>query len=150
MRPLHSILCTFDGEIVPFEIGGIKSGNKTRGHRFLGNDIIEVRRFDDYVEKLKRAHVILNPAERKSAILHDAKQLAHAQNLELIEDDSARRRSRGPRRMARRADRPVRQSLPRRAAGNPDLDHAREPKILRAARSQDRQAREQIRRRSRT
>jgi glycyl-tRNA synthetase beta chain len=87
VRPLHSILCTFDGEIVPFEIGGIKSGNKTRGHRFLGNGEFEVRRFDDYVEKLKRAHAILNPAERKAAILHEAKQLAHAQNLELIADD---------------------------------------------------------------
>ncbi|MCE9523423.1 MAG: glycine--tRNA ligase subunit beta, partial [Alphaproteobacteria bacterium] len=60
---------------------------KTRGHRFLGNEAIEVRRFDDYIEKLKRAHAILDAAERKAVILHEAKQLAHAQNLELIEDD---------------------------------------------------------------
>ncbi|MFM9865748.1 MAG: glycine--tRNA ligase subunit beta [Micropepsaceae bacterium] len=87
VRPLHAIVCTFDGEVVPFEIGTVKSGNKTRGHRFLGNDPFEVRRFDDYVDKLKRAHVILAAADRKAQILHDAKQLAHAQNLELIEDD---------------------------------------------------------------
>ncbi|MBP6011007.1 MAG: glycine--tRNA ligase subunit beta [Alphaproteobacteria bacterium] len=87
VRPLHSILCTFDGEVVPFEVAGIKSANQTRGHRFLGNETIEARRFDDYVDKLKRAHVILNAADRKAQILHDAKQLAHAQNLELIEDD---------------------------------------------------------------
>lgn len=87
VRPLHAVVCTFDGEVVPFEIGTVKSGNKTRGHRFLGNDQIEVRRFDDYVDKLKRAHVILASADRKAQILHDAKQLAHAQNLELIEDD---------------------------------------------------------------
>ncbi len=86
VRPLHSILCTFDGEVVAFEIGGIKSGSTTRGHRFLGNDTIGVHRFDDYVDKLKRAHVILNAAERKEQIVHEAKQLAHAQNLELIED----------------------------------------------------------------
>ncbi|MBL8781990.1 MAG: glycine--tRNA ligase subunit beta, partial [Alphaproteobacteria bacterium] len=88
VRPLHSILCTFDGEIVPFTVGTVKSGNSTRGHRFLGNDKFEVRRFDDYVDKLKRNHVILNAAERKAAILHEAKQLAHAQNLSLIEDDA--------------------------------------------------------------
>ena len=88
VRPLHSILCTFDGEIVPFTVGTVKSGNSTRGHRFLGNDKFEVRRFDDYVDKLKRNHVILNAAERKAAILHEAKQLAHAQNLSLIEDDT--------------------------------------------------------------
>ena len=87
VRPLHLILCIFDGEVVPFEIGGIKSGNRTRGHRFLGNETIGVHRFDDYVDKLKRAHVILNATERKEQIVHEAKQLAHAQNLELIQDD---------------------------------------------------------------
>ncbi|MBL9097679.1 MAG: glycine--tRNA ligase subunit beta [Alphaproteobacteria bacterium] len=88
VRPLHSILCTFDGEVVPFEVGGVKSGNTTRGHRFLGNAPVEARRFEDYVEKLQRAHVVLNAADRKAQILHDAKQLAHAQNLELIEDEA--------------------------------------------------------------
>jgi len=88
VRPLHSILCTFDGEVVPFQIDGIKSGNTTRGHPFLSTGQIQARRFDDYVEKLHRAHVVLKPADRKAQILHDAKQLAHAQNLELIEDDA--------------------------------------------------------------
>ena len=88
VRPLHSILCTFDGDVVPFQVGDVRSANRTRGHRFLGNDVIEVRRFDDYVDKLKHAHVILNASDRKAQILHDARQLAHAQNLELIEDDS--------------------------------------------------------------
>ena len=87
VRPLHSILCTFDGELVNFEIGGIRSGTTTRGHRFLSEGLIEVRRFDDYVAKLKHAHVILNAADRKAAIQHEAKQLAHAQNLEVIADD---------------------------------------------------------------
>lgn len=88
VRPLHSILCTFDGEIVSFEVGGVISSNKTRGHRFLGNHVIEAKRYDDYVDLLKRAHVILNAADRKAQILHDAKQLANAQNLELIADDA--------------------------------------------------------------
>ena len=35
VRPLHSIVATFDGEVVPFEVAGVKSGNVTRGHRFL-------------------------------------------------------------------------------------------------------------------
>jgi glycyl-tRNA synthetase beta chain len=88
VRPLHSILCTFDGEVVPFSVGTVTSSNKTRGHRFLGNNVIEVRRFDDYVDQLKKAHVILNAGDRKAQILHDAQQLAHAQNLELIADDT--------------------------------------------------------------
>ena len=35
VRPLHSILCTFDGELVPFSFAGISTGLHTRGHRFL-------------------------------------------------------------------------------------------------------------------
>ena len=88
VRPLHSIVCTLDGEVVPFEIDGIKSGDVTYGHRFMGPDAIKVREFDDYVEKLARQKVMLDPEARAAHILEDAKNLAHAQNLELIEDDA--------------------------------------------------------------
>ncbi len=87
VRPLHSILCTFDGEIVPFEFAGVKSGRTTRGHRFLSQGDIEVRRFDDYIKKLRDAHVVLDGAEREEIILHEAKQKAFALSLELIEDE---------------------------------------------------------------
>ncbi len=87
VRPLHSILCTFDGEVVPFEFAGIKSSNKTLGHRFLSSGAIEARHFEDYEKKLRDAHVIVHAAERKEIILHDAKQKAFALGLELIEDE---------------------------------------------------------------
>ena len=87
VRPLHSILCTFDGEIVPFEFAGVKSGRTTRGHRFLSHGEIEVRRFEDYVKKLRDAHVVLDAADRKEIILHNAKQQAFALGLEVIEDE---------------------------------------------------------------
>src|SRR6201992_1944558 len=48
VRPLHSILCTFDGELVPFSFAGVSSGLHTRGHRFLSQGKIEAKRFDDY------------------------------------------------------------------------------------------------------
>jgi glycyl-tRNA synthetase beta chain len=87
VRPIRSVVCTFDGEVVPFEFAGVKSGNTTRGHRFLSKGAIQVRRFDDYVKKLRDAHVILDAAERKEIILHEAKQKAFALGLELIEDE---------------------------------------------------------------
>ncbi len=87
VRPLHSILCTFDGEVVPFEFAGVTSGRTTRGHRFLSTGEIEVRRYDDYVDKLRAAHVVLDAAERKETILHDATQKAFALGLELIPDE---------------------------------------------------------------
>ncbi|HBM88591.1 MAG TPA: glycine--tRNA ligase subunit beta, partial [Rhodobiaceae bacterium] len=88
VRPLHSIVCTLDGEVVPFEIDGIQSGDVTYGHRFMGPDAIKVRTFDDYVEKLERQKVMLDPQARAAHILEDAKNLAHAQNLELIDDEA--------------------------------------------------------------
>ncbi len=93
VRPLHSIICTFGSEtetpeIVPFEIDGIKAGDITYGHRFLAPGPIHVRRFDDYVSKLEAAKVVLSTDRRKDIILHDAKSLAFAQGLELIEDDA--------------------------------------------------------------
>jgi glycyl-tRNA synthetase beta chain len=93
VRPLHSILATFgpeteEPEIVCFEVGGVTSGNTTRGHRFMAPGEITVRRFDDYVPALEKAKVVLDPARRRDIILHDARDLAHAQGLELIEDDA--------------------------------------------------------------
>lgn len=93
VRPLHSIVCTLDGEVVPFEVTNapaesIKSGNVAYGHRFMGPDAITVKTFDDYVEKLERQKVMLDPQARADHILTDAKNLAHAQNLELIEDEA--------------------------------------------------------------
>src|ERR1700744_645158 len=68
MRPLHSILCTFDGETVPFSFAGVSSGRHTRGHRFLAPETIEVRRFEDYAAALKKAFVVLEADERAAII----------------------------------------------------------------------------------
>ncbi len=91
VRPLHSIVATFgpeteEPEVVPFAVDGIAAGATTRGHRFLAPDEIRVKRFDDYAAKLAKAKVVLDPERRKEQILADAKNLAFAQGLELIED----------------------------------------------------------------
>lgn len=92
VRPLQSILCTFGPEteepvVVDFEIDGIRAGNVTYGHRFHAPDAITVRRFDDYVTKLEAAKVVLDGDRRKEIILADARNLAFANGLDLVEDD---------------------------------------------------------------
>jgi glycyl-tRNA synthetase beta chain len=91
VRPLHSILATFGPEteepdIVAFGLDGITAGDETRGHRFLAPAPFRVKRFDDYVAKLLKAKVVLDPQLRRDTILHDAKNLAFAQGYELVED----------------------------------------------------------------
>ncbi|MER8590212.1 glycine--tRNA ligase subunit beta [Mesorhizobium sp. M1182] len=92
VRPLQSILCTFGPEteepaVVDFEIDGIRSGNITYGHRFHAPGAITVRRFDDYVAKLEAAKVVLDADRRKEIILADARNLAFASGLDLVEDE---------------------------------------------------------------
>ena len=93
VRPLHSILCTFgpeteEPEVVPFSVDGIAAGDTTRGHRFMAPEPFRVRRFDDYVPHLERAKVVLDPERRQNIIRHDARDLAFAQGLEVIEDEA--------------------------------------------------------------
>jgi glycyl-tRNA synthetase beta chain len=88
VRPLQSILCTFDGEVVPFDVDGIASGNTTQGHRFLSSGKIEVRRFADYAQSLHKAHVMVDATARAETIRTEAKNLAFARGLEMIEDEA--------------------------------------------------------------
>lgn len=92
VRPLQSIVCTFGPEhdevqVIPFEIDGIVASNVTYGHRFHAPDAITVKRFDDYVTSLERAKVILDAERRKDMILHDARDIAFANGLDLVEDE---------------------------------------------------------------
>ena len=92
VRPLQSIVCLFGPEhdetqVIPFAIDGIVAGNVTYGHRFHAPGPITVRRFEDYVSSLEKAKVVLDAERRKDIILHDAKDLAFANGLELVEDE---------------------------------------------------------------
>jgi glycyl-tRNA synthetase beta chain len=86
VRPIHSILCAFDGEIVPMTIDGIASGDETRGHRFMSAGAIRARSFETYASRLKAAKVLLERDERMAHIAAEAKTLCEAQGLRLVED----------------------------------------------------------------
>jgi glycyl-tRNA synthetase beta chain len=92
VRPRHSIVATFGPEteepdVVQFSVGGIAAGNETRGHRFMAPQKFTVRRLDDYLQKLEKAKVVADAERRRDIILAEAKQLAFAQGLELVEDE---------------------------------------------------------------
>jgi glycyl-tRNA synthetase beta chain len=88
VRPLQRILCVFDGEVVPFEIEGIASGELTQGHRFMGSrQAFRARTFEQYADGLQAHFVVLEAEERRARILHEARTLCHARNLELVEDE---------------------------------------------------------------
>ena len=93
VRPLQGIVALFDRKVLPGEVspGGhmvpIKFGDTTRGHRFLGTGAITVTGFADYEAKLRAAHVILDPAERKKIIAERAEKLCADAGVVLKKDD---------------------------------------------------------------
>lgn len=88
VRPLRSILCLFDGDIVPFEIGGLTSGNVTYGHRFMTPEAIEITDAHDYVGALEKAHVLVDASVREAMIAEDAARLADSIDCVLAEDSA--------------------------------------------------------------
>ena len=86
-------MALFDGKVLAGEVapGGqmapIRFGDTTRGHRFLSKGEIKVAGFADYVAKLRAAHVILDPAERKKIVLAGAEKLCAEAQVALKADD---------------------------------------------------------------
>jgi glycyl-tRNA synthetase beta chain len=92
VRPLHSIIATFDGAALAgaVDLGGssIKFGCSTSGHRFLDPSAIKVAAYGDYKTKLRESYVIIDPAERRAAIKEQADKLAAAADLTVKPDDA--------------------------------------------------------------
>ena len=87
VRPIRWIVALFGSEIVDVEVTGVKSGNVTRGHRFLGTDAV-VTEAAAYPDVLRSQHVIVDVQERESMILKQINDLAAEKNWKIaIKED---------------------------------------------------------------
>ena len=86
VRPLHGILCVLDGKVVRVSFAGVKAADTTVGHRFLAPKVIKVKSFADYSSKLRKAFVIVDPAERSKLIADGLIKLAAKENLKVADD----------------------------------------------------------------
>ncbi|MEE9432889.1 MAG: glycine--tRNA ligase subunit beta [Sphingorhabdus sp.] len=87
VRPLSGIVALFGDDVVPCEVGGIVSGNTTLGHRFHSDGEIVIGNADNYADKLRTAHVIVDHEERQNIIRDGAAKAASDAGLSLIEDE---------------------------------------------------------------
>jgi glycyl-tRNA synthetase beta chain len=87
VRPLHGIVAILGEEIVPIEIDGIVSGATTVGHRFHHPGDITIGGAQDYVEKLRACHVIVDQDERERLIREGAEKAAAVAGLALLPDE---------------------------------------------------------------
>jgi glycyl-tRNA synthetase beta chain len=88
VRPLHSIVCLLDGQVVPFAIENVVSGRDTRGHRFHANEAFEVKGAADYLKGMRSHKVMLDSGERAALIGEAARALAKEHKLALVEDEA--------------------------------------------------------------
>ncbi len=92
IRPIRWLLCLFGSEAIHFELGRLKSGGATRGHRVMRNKSIEVTSPEDYFSKLKAHRVIIDQAERRSIIEAALKEMEwklrarHAADEDLLKE----------------------------------------------------------------
>jgi glycyl-tRNA synthetase beta chain len=86
VRPLHNVLCLFDGAPVKIEIEGVASKPETWGHRFHAPAAIKPKDAADHAAKLRDAKVLIDRDERKAIILEQARKLCADKKLELVED----------------------------------------------------------------
>jgi len=87
VRPLQGIVALFGDTVVPVEIAGVQAGAATVGHRFHHPGVITIGSADDYVEKLRACHVIVDQAERRQIIALGATMVARKAGLELVQDE---------------------------------------------------------------
>ncbi|KRN30394.1 glycine--tRNA ligase subunit beta [Liquorilactobacillus mali] len=86
VRPLKWIIALLDNEVIPFSILDVKSGNVTKGHRFLGKDVT-IQDADEYPKALVSEYVIADSQERKNLIVQQIKDLAAKNDWKIIVDD---------------------------------------------------------------
>ncbi len=93
VRPIQNIMSILYNEIdgtkiASFNFAGIVANNYSFGHRFLSdNKPIIVKNFDDYIDKLSKAYVILDPSRRKNLIKDAAENIVFANGLEIVPDE---------------------------------------------------------------
>ena len=87
VRPVRWLVALLDEEVIPVEFATVKSGNVTRGHRFLGADEITIKDAASYVDTLKENFVMVDQDARRELISKQLHDIAASKNASIVWDD---------------------------------------------------------------
>ena len=87
VRPVRWLVALLDDEVIPVEFATVKSGNVTRGHRFLGADEITIKNAASYVDTLKENFVMVDQDARRELISKQLHDMAASKNASIVWDD---------------------------------------------------------------
>ena len=87
-RPVRWLVALYGGAVLPIEVAGIKAGNKTYGHRVMGNGkAITVSDHSSYCRLLKRQGVLPDQEERRVTIREQLEKICEGAGLGLNADE---------------------------------------------------------------
>ena len=87
VRPVRWLVALLDEEVIPVEFATVKSGNVTRGHRFLGADEITIKNAASYVDTLKENFVMVDQDARRELTSKQLHDIAASKNASIVWDD---------------------------------------------------------------
>ena len=87
VRPVRWLVALLDEKVIPVEFATVKSGNVTRGHRFLGADEITIKNASSYVDTLKENYVMVDQDARRELISKQLHDIAASKNASIVWDD---------------------------------------------------------------
>ena len=87
VRPVRWLVALLDEDVIPVEFATVKSGNVTRGHRFLGADEITIKNASSYVDTLKENYVMVDQDARRELISKQLHDIAASKNASIVWDD---------------------------------------------------------------
>lgn len=92
LRPIRWMVSLLDDQVLPIDLEGIPVGNRTNGHRFLGEKNFVIHDVHSYEAQLEENYVIIDESKRRDRILRGLNRLAREkggvpmQNEELLEE----------------------------------------------------------------
>ena len=87
-RPIRWIVSLYNSEIIDFDLESIKVGRNTKGHRFLGSDLVSIDEAGNYESLLEENYCIVDKERRKEHIETEAIALAREKGGKLLVDDA--------------------------------------------------------------
>lgn len=85
-RPIRWLVALFGDKVIPFEIAHVKTGNVTKGHRFLGENVT-ITEPKQYEMLLQEQYVIVDPKKRETSILEGIKEIEKNEHVHIPIDE---------------------------------------------------------------
>ena len=86
-RPIRWIVSLLNNKVIPFELEGISVGNKTNGHRFLGDRNVIINSVEEYMKVLEENFVIVDQNKRREIIKYGSERLAKEKGGSILYDE---------------------------------------------------------------